>query len=160
MAVQLGMSFHRKSEGRLFITTYYLTETSEWQMRCFQCRGASYLFGSGLLSCMECLGHCTSCQRPLEAVTIAAGDVALCGDCFRCRHCQAKIRDLNYVRTSQGVFCVICKRSLMARRRTKNTETALDLHKKLNTNFNEIVPRLSRERLKLSTSDQWYRTLH
>lgn len=47
------------------------------------------------------------------------GDQAFCAQCFRCRNCKRKIENLRYARTSQGIFCMECHESLMARRRKR-----------------------------------------
>jgi hypothetical protein len=52
-------------------------------------------------------------------LAILTGDQAFCASCFRCRNCKRKIENLRYARTSQGIFCMSCHESLMARRRKK-----------------------------------------
>jgi hypothetical protein len=52
-------------------------------------------------------------------LAILAEDMAFCVKCFKCRNCKRKIENLRYARSSQGIFCMSCHESLMARRRKK-----------------------------------------
>ena len=79
------------------------------------------LLGDGSLICEHCTYVCNACGSKVEelAILTAGGDQAFCGGCFRCRNCKHTIEDLRYTRTSQGLFCMSCHESLMARRRRK-----------------------------------------
>ncbi|KAL9114472.1 MAG: hypothetical protein Q9227_001553 [Pyrenula ochraceoflavens] len=60
-----------------------------------------------------------NCHNKIEDLAILTGDQAFCANCFKCRNCKKKIENLRYARTSQGIFCMDCHESLMARRRKK-----------------------------------------
>lgn len=57
-------------------------------------------------------------------MAILTGDQAFCATCFRCRNCKRKIENLRYARTSQGIFCMGCHETLMARRKKKSKAAA------------------------------------
>jgi hypothetical protein len=72
------------------------------------------------LICNNCTYSCNHCGNKIEDLAILTGDQAFCANCFRCRNCKRKIENLRYARTSQGIFCMSCHESLMARRRKKS----------------------------------------
>jgi Rho-type GTPase-activating protein 1/2 len=78
------------------------------------------LLGDGSLICNNCTYSCTACRSKIEDLAILTGDQAFCAGCFRCRNCKRKIENLKYARTSQGIFCMSCHETLMARRRKRN----------------------------------------
>lgn len=78
------------------------------------------LLGDGSLICNNCTYSCNACGNKIEDLAILTGDQAFCASCFRCRNCKRKIENLRYARTSQGIFCMSCHESLMARRRKKS----------------------------------------
>lgn len=99
-----------------------------WHINCFRCHLCStlldasanlLLLGDGLLICDNCTYSCHSCHQKIEELAILTGDQAYCAACFRCRNCKRKIENLRYARTTQGIFCMNCHESLMARRRKK-----------------------------------------
>ncbi|KAH0538784.1 hypothetical protein FGG08_004616 [Glutinoglossum americanum] len=67
---------------------------------------------------------CNACGDKIEDLAILTGDQAFCASCFRCRNCKRKIENLRYARTSQGIFCMSCHETLMARRRKKSRAAA------------------------------------
>lgn len=81
------------------------------------------LLGDGSLICNNCTYSCNACGNKIEDLAILTGDQAFCSACFRCRNCKRKIENLRYARTSQGIFCMSCHESLMARRRKKSSKT-------------------------------------
>jgi len=81
------------------------------------------LLGDGSLICNNCTYSCNACGNKIEDLAILTGDQAFCASCFRCRNCKRKIENLRYARTSQGIFCMSCHESLMARRRKKAKAT-------------------------------------
>jgi hypothetical protein len=84
------------------------------------------LLGDGSLLCKDCTYECHRCRNKIEDLAILTGDHAFCADCFRCRNCKRRIENLRYSRTSQGIFCMSCHESLMARRRKKKRITEPD----------------------------------
>lgn len=82
------------------------------------------MLGDGSLICNNCTYSCSACENKIEDVAILTGDQAFCASCFKCRNCKRKIDNLRYARTSQGIFCMDCHESLMARRRKKTARNA------------------------------------
>lgn len=102
---------------------------NRWHIDCFRCNTCGtlldsdanlLLLGDGSLICNNCTYSCNHCGNKIEDLAILTGDQAFCANCFRCRNCKRKIENLRYARTSQGIFCMSCHESLMARRRKKN----------------------------------------
>jgi hypothetical protein len=77
------------------------------------------MLGDGSLICNNCTYACSSCGDKIQDLAVLTGDQAFCQDCFRCRNCKRRIENLRYAKTSQGMFCMDCHESLMARRRKK-----------------------------------------
>ncbi|SMR59177.1 unnamed protein product [Zymoseptoria tritici ST99CH_1E4] len=101
---------------------------NRWHIDCFRCNTCGtlldsdanlLLLGDGSLICNNCTYSCNACGNKIEDLAILTGDQAFCSGCFRCRNCKRKIENLRYARTSQGIFCMSCHESLMARRRKK-----------------------------------------
>ncbi|KZF23394.1 RhoGAP-domain-containing protein [Xylona heveae TC161] len=101
---------------------------NRWHIDCFRCNTCDsaldsdanlLMLGDGSLICNNCTYSCCACGNKIEDLAILTGDQAFCGNCFRCRNCKRKIENLRYARTSQGIFCMNCHESLMARRRKK-----------------------------------------
>ena len=126
------------------VTPHHFTDTCKWELYCPQCTGAPPRLGSGFLSCPGRFGPCNICHRSLKDITTAAGNSTLCADCSHCPECQTKFPDFKKVGISPGFFCFECRIWLPHRRSTKKTKAARELHQNLETNFNEIVPRFSR----------------
>lgn len=110
-------------------TDYTLTAGNRWHIDCFRCNTCGtlldsdanlLLLGDGSLICNNCTYSCSACNNKIEDLAILTGDQAFCASCFRCRNCKRKIENLRYARTSQGIFCMSCHESLMARRRKKS----------------------------------------
>ncbi|CAJ2512890.1 Uu.00g010090.m01.CDS01 [Anthostomella pinea] len=106
---------------------------NRWHLNCFRCNTCStlldsdanlLLLGDGSLICNNCTYSCSACGDKIEDLAILTGDQAFCATCFRCRNCKRKIENLRYARTSQGIFCMSCHESLMARRRKKSKAAA------------------------------------
>ncbi|PGH10035.1 hypothetical protein GX51_00302 [Blastomyces parvus] len=103
-----------------------------WHIDCFRCNTCGtfldsdanlLLLGDGSLICNNCTYSCSSCGNKIEDLAILTGDQAFCATCFKCRNCKRKIENLRYARTSQGIFCMDCHESLMARRRKRSART-------------------------------------
>ncbi|KAG4432532.1 hypothetical protein IFR05_011990 [Cadophora sp. M221] len=106
---------------------------NRWHLNCFRCNTCGtlldsdanlLLLGDGSLICNNCTYSCSACGNKIEDLAILTGDQAFCATCFRCRNCKRKIENLRYARTSQGIFCMSCHESLMARRRKKSRAAA------------------------------------
>ncbi|KAI5865080.1 RhoGAP-domain-containing protein [Durotheca rogersii] len=106
---------------------------NRWHLNCFRCNNCGtlldsdanlLLLGDGSLICNNCTYSCSACGDKIEDLAILTGDQAFCATCFRCRNCKRKIENLRYARTSQGIFCMSCHESLMARRRKKSKAAA------------------------------------
>ncbi|KEY74252.1 hypothetical protein S7711_00409 [Stachybotrys chartarum IBT 7711] len=106
---------------------------NRWHLDCFRCNTCStlldsdanlLLLGDGSLICNNCTYSCSACGNKIEDLAILTGDQAFCATCFRCRNCKRKIENLRYARTSQGIFCMGCHETLMARRRKKTKAAA------------------------------------
>ncbi|KAI9762064.1 MAG: hypothetical protein M4579_000700 [Chaenotheca gracillima] len=106
---------------------------NRWHIDCFRCNTCGtlldsdanlLLLGDGSLICNDCTYSCNACGNKIEDLAILTGDQAFCASCFRCRNCKRKIDNLRYARTSQGIFCMSCHESLMARRRKKSRAAA------------------------------------
>ncbi|KAJ4413844.1 Rho-type gtpase-activating protein [Gnomoniopsis sp. IMI 355080] len=109
------------------------TAGNRWHLNCFRCNTCGtlldsdanlLLLGDGSLICNNCTYSCSACGNKIEDLAILTGDQAFCATCFRCRNCKRKIENLRYARTSQGIFCMNCHESLMARRRKKSKAAA------------------------------------
>lgn len=87
------------------------------------------MLGDGSLICNNCTYSCSSCGDKIEELAILTGDQAFCAACFKCRNCKRKIDNLRYARTSQGIFCMECHESLMARRRKRTARNAAQRQK-------------------------------
>ncbi|RFU35688.1 hypothetical protein B7463_g641, partial [Scytalidium lignicola] len=112
---------------------------NRWHLDCFRCNTCGtlldsdanlLLLGDGSLICNNCTYSCSACGNKIEDLAILTGDQAFCATCFRCRNCKRKIENLRYARTSQGIFCMSCHESLMARRRKKSRAAAQQKAKK------------------------------
>lgn len=113
-------------------TLLWLTHSiagNRWHLDCFRCNTCGtlldsdanlLLLGDGSLICNNCTYSCTACGNKIEDLAILTGDQAFCATCFRCRNCKRKIENLRYARTSQGIFCMSCHESLMARRKKRS----------------------------------------
>ncbi|KAG6142182.1 hypothetical protein E4U12_003593 [Claviceps purpurea] len=97
-----------------------------WHIKCFRCHVCDtqldcdanlLLLGDGKLICNNCTYDCTACGNKIEELAILTGEQAFCATCFRCRNCKRKIENLRFVRTGQGIFCMGCHETIMARRR-------------------------------------------
>ncbi|POR36225.1 Putative Rho-type GTPase-activating protein 4 [Tolypocladium paradoxum] len=106
---------------------------NRWHLDCFRCNTCGtlldsdanlLLLGDGSLICNNCTYSCSACGNKIEDLAILTGDQAFCATCFRCRNCKRKIENLRYARTSQGIFCMGCHETLMARRRKKSKAAA------------------------------------
>ncbi|KAI1003380.1 hypothetical protein K3495_g4824 [Podosphaera aphanis] len=106
---------------------------NRWHLNCFRCNTCGtlldsdanlLLLGDGSLICNDCTYSCSACNNKIEDLAILTGDQAFCASCFRCRNCKRKIENLRYARTSQGIFCMSCHESLMARRKKKSRTAA------------------------------------
>lgn len=115
------------------LTLLSLTAGNRWHLDCFRCNTCStlldsdanlLLLGDGSLICNNCTYSCSACGNKIEDLAILTGDQAFCSTCFRCRNCKRKIENLRYARTSQGIFCMGCHETLMARRRKKSKAAA------------------------------------
>ena len=107
---------------------------NRWHIHCFRCNTCGtpldsdanlLLLADGSLICNECTYNCSACGEKIEDLAILTGDQAFCATCFKCRNCKRKIENLKYARTSQGIFCMDCHESLMARRRKKEMKKKL-----------------------------------
>ncbi|PNY26034.1 Rho-type GTPase-activating protein 4 [Tolypocladium capitatum] len=113
--------------------TPFSTAGNRWHLDCFRCNTCDtlldsdanlLLLGDGSLICNNCTYSCNACGNKIEDLAILTGDQAFCATCFRCRNCKRKIENLRYARTSQGIFCMGCHETLMARRRKKSKAAA------------------------------------
>ena len=95
-----------------------------WHDDCFRCNTCDILLdedssvglpGDGPLICKGCIHSHSVSHVKIEDLVIFTGDQV----CFKCRHCNKKIENLKYARTSQGIFCMDCHESLMERRQRK-----------------------------------------
>ncbi|KAI1432802.1 rho GTPase activator Rga [Xylaria sp. CBS 124048] len=105
---------------------------NRWHLDCFRCNTCGtlldsdanlLLLGDNSLICNNCTYSCSACGDKIEDLAILTGEQAYCAACFRCRNCKRKIENLRYAKTSQGIFCMSCHESLMARRRKKSKAT-------------------------------------
>lgn len=117
-----------EGKGDLVIMADCVVAGNRWHIDCFRCNTCGtlldsdanlLLLGDGSLICNNCTYSCSACGNKIEDLAILTGDQAFCSGCFRCRNCKRKIENLRYARTSQGIFCMSCHESLMARRRKK-----------------------------------------
>src|SRR6478735_5493249 len=122
-----------KSSRRMLGQADFLTAGNRWHLDCFRCNTCGtlldsdanlLLLGDGSLICNNCTYSCSACGNKIEDLAILTGEQAFCATCFRCRNCKRKIENLRYARTSQGIFCMSCHESLMARRRKKSKAAA------------------------------------
>ncbi|KAF5719250.1 rho GTPase activator Rga [Fusarium mundagurra] len=122
-----------KSSRRILGQADFLTAGNRWHLDCFRCNTCGtlldsdanlLLLGDGSLICNNCTYSCSACGNKIEDLAILTGEQAFCATCFRCRNCKRKIENLRYARTSQGIFCMGCHETLMARRRKKSKAAA------------------------------------
>ena len=132
------------------------TAGNRWHIDCFRCNTCGtlldsdanlLLLGDGSLICNNCTYSCSACNNKIEDLAILTGDQAFCANCFRCRNCKRKIDNLRYARTSQGIFCMSCHESLMARRRKnkKASRNPTPASNGLNKSLPSLPPELARE---------------
>ncbi|KAI6244727.1 putative Rho-type GTPase-activating protein 4 [Erysiphe necator] len=127
---------------------------NRWHLSCFRCNTCGelldsdanlLLLGDGSLICNNCTYSCSACNNKIEDLAILTGDQAFCASCFRCRNCKRKIENLRYARTSQGIFCMSCHESLMARRKKKSKNASNNKIKKdeqLSVHVDKLLPAL------------------
>ncbi len=124
---------------------------NRWHLNCFRCNTCGtlldsdanlLLLGDGSLICNNCTYSCSACGNKIEDLAILTGDQAFCATCFRCRNCKRKIENLRYARTSQGIFCMSCHESLMARRRKKSRAAAQSKLKEKDLLVDKSLPAL------------------
>ena len=129
------------------------TAGNRWHIDCFRCNTCGtlldsdanlLLLGDGSLICNNCTYSCSACGNKIEDLAILTGDQAFCASCFRCRNCKRKIENLRYARTSQGIFCMSCHETLMAKRR-KNKKAAQ--RQAASNTLNKSLPELPREKI-------------
>lgn len=123
----------QKLIGRAIVLMSIIIAGNRWHIDCFRCHNCGtlldsdanlLLLGDGSLICNDCTYSCSSCGHKIEDLAILTGDQAFCGPCFKCRNCKKRIENLRYARTSQGIFCMDCHESLMARRRKRSARNA------------------------------------
>ncbi|KAB2577938.1 Rho-type GTPAse-activating protein 2 [Lasiodiplodia theobromae] len=124
---------------------------NRWHIDCFRCNTCGtlldsdanlLLLGDGSLICNNCTYSCSACNNKIEDLAILTGDQAFCASCFRCRNCKRKIENLRYARTSQGIFCMSCHESLMARRRKKTKANRQQAENKAPAVLDKSLPAL------------------
>ncbi|KAF9693101.1 hypothetical protein EKO04_008702 [Ascochyta lentis] len=122
---------------------------NRWHIDCFRCNTCGtlldsdanlLLLGDGSLICNNCTYSCNHCGNKIEDLAILTGDQAFCANCFRCRNCKRKIENLRYARTSQGIFCMSCHESLMARRRKKSKKPPAPAAPKVDKSLPALPP--------------------
>ncbi|KAF1850716.1 RhoGAP-domain-containing protein [Cucurbitaria berberidis CBS 394.84] len=122
---------------------------NRWHIDCFRCNTCGtlldsdanlLLLGDGSLICNNCTYSCNHCGNKIEDLAILTGDQAFCANCFRCRNCKRKIENLRYARTSQGIFCMSCHESLMARRRKKSKKPPAAVAPKVDKSLPALPP--------------------
>ncbi|KAF2402018.1 RhoGAP-domain-containing protein [Trichodelitschia bisporula] len=128
---------------------------NRWHIDCFRCNTCNtlldsdanlLLLGDGSLICNNCTYSCSTCGSKIEDLAILTGDQAYCASCFRCRNCKRRIENLRYARTSQGIFCMSCHESVMARRRKNKKAAAARAEKpSSSTTLNKSLPELPRQ---------------
>lgn len=123
---------------------------NRWHIDCFRCNTCGtlldsdanlLLLGDGSLICNNCTYSCNHCGNKIEDLAILTGDQAFCANCFRCRNCKRKIENLRYARTSQGIFCMSCHESLMARRRKKSKKPPAAVAPKVDKSLPALPPK-------------------
>lgn len=92
------------------------------------CNTNLLVLGNGALICSNCSYHCHVCHKKIDDLAILTGDQAFCSTCFCCRNCKKKIDDLQYARTSQGIFCMSCHETLLARKKKQAQLKAKNSH--------------------------------
>lgn len=126
---------------------------NRWHLTCFRCNTCGelldsdanlLLLGDGSLICNNCTYSCSACNNKIEDLAILTGDQAFCASCFRCRNCKRKIENLRYARTSQGIFCMSCHESLMARRKKKlkSSNAKLKRDDQSSSHIDKLLPAL------------------
>ncbi|KAJ4985057.1 RhoGAP domain-containing protein [Stagonosporopsis vannaccii] len=127
---------------------------NRWHIDCFRCNTCGtlldsdanlLLLGDGSLICNNCTYSCNHCGNKIEDLAILTGDQAFCANCFRCRNCKRKIENLRYARTSQGIFCMSCHESLMARRRKKSKKPPAPAAPKVDKSLPALPPQFDEQ---------------
>lgn len=114
------------TEGRA-----YELGSHRWHVECFRCSSCEdqltahtnmLVLGDGTLVCANCSYSCAVCDRKIMDMAVLTNDQAFCASCFVCRNCKNRIDDLQYARTSQGIFCMSCHNALLARKRQRQLQ--------------------------------------
>ncbi|RIB07463.1 hypothetical protein C2G38_428257 [Gigaspora rosea] len=88
-----------------------------WHVECFRCAKCLnliehdtniLLLSDGNPICQNCSYNCNVCKKPILDEAIMTGDESFHVECFRCRQCRAKIDDLVFAKTNQGIYCMKC----------------------------------------------------
>lgn len=102
-----------------------------WHVECFRCSSCQdqlsvytnmLILGDGTLVCAKCSYRCAVCNRKIMDMAVLTNEQAFCASCFVCRNCKNRIDDLQYARTSQGVFCMACHNALLVRKRQRQLQ--------------------------------------
>ena len=132
MLIQIGCNLARLLPVPSHRRSFFVDSSAagnRWHIDCFRCNTCGtlldsdanlLLLGDGSLICNNCTYSCSACGNKIEDLAILTGEQAFCASCFKCRNCKRQIENLRYARTSQGIFCMACHESLMARRRKKS----------------------------------------
>lgn len=111
------------TEGRA-----YELGSHRWHTECFKCvkcgdqltaKSSMLVLGDGSPVCKNCSYVCVSCNKRIADMAVLTNDLSFCMDCFVCRNCKKRIDDLQYARTSQGIFCMACHHALIARKKQR-----------------------------------------
>ena len=102
-----------------------------WHIDCFRCNICNVIVDSDAdlhllddesLVCDDCAYNCGVCNNKIEGLAILTGDEAFCATCFKCRKCKKKIENLQCSRTSKGMYCRECFKSLVGKRQRQATK--------------------------------------
>lgn len=119
---------------------HYNLSSHHWHTRCFRCNfcrvtlqssgSIVFFFHDDTLVCNSCGYSCQSCHQRVEehgaredglagsfariqTLTNTPGELA-CPGVFFCHECHKGIKNLRYVRTRQGIFCLACHPQTMS----------------------------------------------
>ena len=118
---------------------HYKVGERAWHVPCFRCSAcnvglqseaaAPFVLDDGFLACNSCAFLCQRCDQRVDEHGVKDGYSGTLGrlrslattpgqlDCpglFFCHDCHHSIKNLRYVRTSQGIFCLGCQPATMS----------------------------------------------
>ncbi|KAF9184750.1 hypothetical protein BGZ51_003153 [Haplosporangium sp. Z 767] len=87
------------------------------------------------------------------------GDEAYHAECFRCVHCESKIDDLVFAKTSQGIFCMKCHQERKEAKRQREERERMERADRMMDKILPTIPEAEQKRPDSSKSSGRYHPL-